>query len=102
MEKVVGTFLSWKNGEHSVTNDVILQYVDLPGLCKSATLDEIAKHDFVLTPGRYVGADEGEQDEAPFAETMQRLSKELAEQLEEGERLSSVIRQNLSELGYAQ
>ena len=55
-------------------------YRDIPGYCKSATLDEIAEHGYVLTPGRYVGAEEVEDDGVPFAEKMEGLTRELATQ----------------------
>ena len=50
------------------------EYADVPGFCKSATLEEIRKHGHVLTPGRYVGAAPQEDDGEPFAEKMVRLS----------------------------
>ncbi len=75
-------------------------YQDLPGFCKSASRAEIEKHGFVLTPGRYVGAAEVEDDGEPFAEKMERLSGELAEQFAEGARLEAEIKRNLGRLGY--
>jgi type I restriction enzyme M protein len=75
------------------------EYKDEPGFCKSATREEVAKHDWVLTPGRYVGAEEVEEDGEPFGEKMKRLVTTLERQFEEGERLQRVIRASLSELG---
>lgn len=66
----------------------------------TATLDDIRKHDHVLTPGRYVGAAAQEEDDEPFAEKMQRMTAELAEQFAEGQRLEGEIRKNLEGLGY--
>ena len=67
----------------------------MPGFCKSATLAEVAEHGYVLTPGRYVGAPEAEEDAEPFDEKMERLTAELAEQMAEGQRLDAEIRRNL-------
>lgn len=75
-------------------------YEDVPGFCKSATLAEIEKHGFVLTPGRYVGAAEVEGDGEPFEEKMQRLAAELAEQFAESRALEATIRENLEGVGY--
>ena len=61
---------------------------------------QIAKHDFVLTPGRYVGAAEQEKDGEPFAEKMARLTEQLKEQFEESDRLEAAIKRNLGGLGY--
>ena len=76
-------------------------YQDLPGFCKSATLDEIAKHGFVLTPGRYVGAEDIADDDEAFGEKMDRLTALLAEQLAEQAQLEQVVREKLGRLGYA-
>ncbi len=64
------------------------------------TLAEIAEHGHVLTPGRYVGAEELEDDVEAFAEKMQRLTKQLGEQMEKGAELDQLIRQKLGGLGY--
>ncbi|HCA6585658.1 TPA: N-6 DNA methylase [Pseudomonas aeruginosa] len=76
-------------------------FASTPGFAKSATLEEIAKHGHVLTPGRYVGAEEQENDAEPFAEKYPRLIAELEQQLAEGERLANVIRRRLSEVSDA-
>ena len=78
----------------------IFEYADIPGFCKSATLDAIRKHGHVLTPGRYVGAEAREDDGEPFGEKMQRLSAQLEVQFAEGTKLEQAIHQNLKELGY--
>lgn len=75
-------------------------YVDVPGFCKSATLDEIRSHDYVLTPGRYVGAADVEDDGEPFEEKMERLTMTLTEQFEQSNRLQSLISKNVERLGY--
>ena len=63
-------------------------------------MEEIAKHDHVLTPGRYVGAAEEEDDGEPFAEKMARLTAQLSEQFAESARLEEQIKENLAGLGY--
>jgi len=75
-------------------------YADEAGFCASATTAEIAAHDYVLTPGRYVGLPELEEDDEPFDDKMARLTAELAAQFAEGERLQAQIRANLRRLGY--
>lgn len=75
-------------------------YADIPGFCKSVTTDEIAAHDYVLTPGRYVGAEEVEDDGEPFGEKMTRLVAELRAQFDESAKLEKIISANLKGLGY--
>ncbi|MGD9675319.1 MAG: type I restriction-modification system subunit M [Candidatus Bipolaricaulia bacterium] len=75
-------------------------YRDIPGFCKSATLEEVRKHGYVLTPGRYVGAEAAADDDEPFDEKMQRLVAELREQQAEAAKLDAAIAANLKELGY--
>jgi type I restriction enzyme M protein len=75
-------------------------YEDKPGFCKAATLEEIKTNDFVLTPGRYVGAAEIEDDGVPFEEKMAKLSRTLYRQMEESDELDTEIRKNLEALGY--
>ena len=78
------------------------EYEDTPGFCKSAALDEIGSHDYVLTPGRYVGAKVQEDDGEPFEEKMARLSSEWREQQKEAKRLNEALASNLKELGYGE
>jgi type I restriction enzyme M protein len=78
------------------------EYRDIPGYCKSATLEDMRKHDFVLTPGRYVGAAALEDDGIPFETKMTEMSQTLYGQMEESLRLDEVIRKNLEGLGYGQ
>ncbi|MEW4528133.1 class I SAM-dependent DNA methyltransferase [Maioricimonas sp. JC845] len=92
--RIAGTYHAWR-GEPDAS-----EYEDVPGFCKSATLEEIEKHGFVLTPGRYVGAAEVEDDGEPFEEKMRRLTAELQECFAESERLQQQIRENLGGLGY--
>ena len=77
-------------------------YEDTPGFCKSATLEDIAKHGHVLTPGRYVGAEVLEDDGIPFTEKFPRLVAELEDHFAEGERLTAVIREQLGKVNHAQ
>lgn len=76
------------------------KYEDIPGFCKSATLEEIRAHGHVLTPGRYVGAEETKDDDEPFEGKMKRLTSKLEEQFTESTKLDVAIRSNLKELGY--
>lgn len=91
IRKVADTFHNWQQGEG---------YEDEPGFCKSVVLEEIRKHDFVLTPGRYVGAPPQEDDGEPFAYKMERLTGQLKNQFEESEELEKQIKENLAGLGY--
>ncbi len=75
-------------------------YRDIPGFCKSATLDEIRKHGHILTPGRYVGAERQEDDGEPFEVKMDRLTTQWREQQEEATRLDAAIAANLKLLGF--
>ena len=77
-------------------------YEDQPGYCKSATLEDIRKHDFVLTPGRYVGAADLEDDGIPFETKMTEMTQLLYQQMEESLKLDEVIRKNLEVLGYGE
>ena len=92
--KIAGTYHAWR-GEKGAG-----EYKDVPGFCKSATLDDIKTHGYVLTPGRYVGAAKVEDDGIPFEEKMSELSAKLYEQFEESERLEKTIKKNLEILGY--
>ena len=76
-------------------------YCDVPGFCKSATLDEIAKHDFVLTPGRYVGAEEEEEDAVSFELRFAQLNAELRNQMTQARQLDERIEENLNRLASA-
>ena len=75
-------------------------YEDIPGFCKSATLSEIAANDYVLTPGRYVGIAEEEEDGELFEEKMSELTATLKEQLRQAKELDQAILENLKGLGY--
>ncbi|MHB8743715.1 MAG: type I restriction-modification system subunit M [Sulfuricaulis sp.] len=118
LEKIVSTYHAWRGdydftrrrgerGEKRVEVESLLdsasprEYADIPGFCKSATTEEIATHGYVLTPGRYVGAEEIEDDGEPFEEKMARLVAELNGQFSESAKLEEAIRKNLKGLGHA-
>ena len=88
--KIAGTYHSWRNHDG--------RYEDLPGFARAVSLDEMKQHDFVLTPGRYVGTEEAEADDEPIGEKIARLKKELFAEFEEGRRLEEAIRERLGEL----
>ncbi len=92
IRRIADTFHAWQQGEG---------YEDVPGYCYSAPLDDVRKREHVLTPGRYVGAAEQEDDGEPFADKMQRLTAQLAEQFAESAKLEEEIKKNLAGLGYA-
>lgn len=92
--KIAGTYHAWRGDKDAGV------YADVPGFCKSATLEEIATHGHVLTPGRYVGAETVEDDGEPFAEKMQRFAATLREQQKEAAKLDAAIAANLKGLGY--
>lgn len=96
IEKVADLYHAWKTGAE--VNGIA--YEDQAGFCKSATLAEITKHDFVLTPGRYVGATEELDDGIPFGEKIAMLTAKLSEQFAESAKLEAEIKKNLAELGY--
>lgn len=103
LAKITDTYHAWQVAatERSQTDEgALTPYEDVPGFCKSATLEEIAKYDFVLTPGRYVGAEAQEDDGEPFPEKMARLTAQLKRQFEESDRLEVEIKKNLAGLGY--
>ena len=75
-------------------------YADVPGFCKSATIDEIRKHGHVLTPGRYVGAAPQPDDGVPFEDKMSRLAAQWRDQQAEAQRLDAAIEANLARLGF--
>ncbi len=76
------------------------KYDDVPGFCKSVSLDELRRHGHVLTPGRYVGAEQAQDDGEPFDKKMGRLTAQLKEQFAESAKLESAIRENLKKVGH--
>jgi type I restriction enzyme M protein len=102
--KIAGTYHAWRTSTSPLPHGGEGQgeggYRDIPGFCKSATLDDIRKHGHVLTPGRYVGAAEQEDDGEPFAEKMARLSAQWRAQRDEAAKLDAAIEANLRALGF--
>ena len=92
--RIADTYHVWRGEEDAG------EYADVPGFCKSASLDEIRKHSHVLTPGRFVGAEPQADDGEPFEDKMKRLTIQLAEQVTEGRRLDKLIQENLESLGF--
>jgi type I restriction enzyme M protein len=94
LDLISGIYHEWRNTGG--------KYEDKPGWWKSATIDEIKSHGYVLTPGRYVGAEEVEDEGVPFEEKMAELSATLYQQFDKADQLEAVIRKNLEMLGYGE
>ena len=94
LDRIVSTYHAWRGDKGGG------KYEDVAGFCKSAKHDEVSSHGHVLTPGRYVGAEEVEEDGEPFAEKMSRLVAELNGQFAESAKLEKAIKANLRGLGY--
>ncbi len=92
--KIAGTYHAWRGDKGAG------EYADVPGFCRAAKVEEVREHGFVLTPGRYVGAEAQEEDDEPFEERMKRLVAQLREQQAEGARLDAAIVSSLKGLGY--
>lgn len=90
IKKVAGAFDAFRKGELE----------EEKGFSAAATLEEIAKQDYILTPGRYVGIAEAEEDDEPFEEKMARLTSEISKCFEESNRLQEQIKKNLEAIGY--
>lgn len=90
IQKIAGVYHAWRNHDGG--------YEDVPGFVKAATLEEIVKHDFVLTPGRYVGVEEREADDEPIDEKIERLTKELFAEFDRGRELEEEVRRRLEAL----
>jgi type I restriction enzyme M protein len=92
IQRVADTFHAWQQG---------VGYEDVKGFCFSASLDDVRKHEHVLTPGRYVGAEDQVDDGEVFAHKMARLTAQLAGQFAESAKLEVEIKKSLAGLGYA-
>jgi type I restriction enzyme M protein len=92
IKKISGTYHAWrsKNGKYS----------DIAGFCKSAKHEEVKKHGYILTPGRYVGTEAQEEDSEAFDEKMKRLTADLAGQFKKSHELEAEIKKNLKGIGY--
>ena len=111
IRRIADTYHAWRAKRDGANGDTLqpLQeerslplYEDVPGFCKSASIDDIRQHGHVLTPGRYVGAEEIEDDGEPFEEKMKHLTAVLKEQMAESKKLEQVITGNLNRLGFRQ
>ncbi|MCM1385765.1 MAG: type I restriction-modification system subunit M [Bacillus sp. (in: Bacteria)] len=91
IQKIASTYQNWRQGR---------EYEDIQGFCKEASIEEIEKQDFILTPGRYVGIEEQEDDEEPFEEKMLRLTSELSGLFAQSHELETEIREKLGAIGY--
>ena len=99
--KIVNIYHAWRGDQRDAgPNAPAAKYEDIAGFCKSATAAEIAAHGHVLTPGRYVGAEEVEDDGDPFDEKMPRLVAELHVQFAESTKLEQAIKANLAIIGF--
>lgn len=92
IDRISTTYHEWRNIDG--------EYEDIKGFCKSIKLDEIKEHEYVLTPGRYVGLGDVEDDGIPFEEKMENMTAELAELFAKSRSLEEEIRKNLGGLGY--
>ena len=110
IERIVGTYRAWRDDDKAWRGEAEKAgatlpaepgsgYQDVAGFCRSATTEDIATHGYVLTPGRYVGAEEVEDNGEPFEEKMRRLVRELEGQFEESARLEQTIRRQLASVG---
>ena len=96
IKQVADTYHAWRGDPDSKT------YEDIPGFCKSATIEDIRGQNHILTPGRYVGVAELDEDEEPFEEKMDRLTAALKKQMEKSDKLNKVIWENLKDIGYGE
>ncbi|MEI6226940.1 MAG: N-6 DNA methylase, partial [Deltaproteobacteria bacterium] len=90
--KIAGAYHAWRGDKDAG------KYADVAGFCKSATLDEVRGHGHILTPGRYVGAEDIVDDGEPFEERFPKLVAKLEEQFAESKRLEAAIRAGLAGL----
>ncbi len=97
IKKISDTYHSWR-GE--LIDNKKIEYQDIKGFCKSVKLEDVEKQGFVLTPGRYVGVKDQEEDTEPFDDKMKRLTKDLSDQFNKSKDLEQQIKNNLKGLGY--
>ncbi len=103
ISRIADTYHAWRGDKTSLTSQQSsLNYSDIPGFCKSAITDDIAQHGYVLTPGRYVGAEEVEDEGELFDQRVTRLVNELNAQFAESAQLEQKIKGNLVRLGYVE
>jgi hypothetical protein len=88
--KIATTYHTWREGKH---------YSDVPGFCKASTLGQIRVHSHVLTPGRYVGAEDVDDDDVPFMERFAALKAKLEQQFAQAEELTTTVKARLARVG---
>jgi type I restriction enzyme M protein len=93
IKKVTDAFHTWRGTSEEV-------YEDVQGFCKACTLEEVRNNEYILTPGRYVGLEDAEEDSEPFEEKMTRLTTELSEQFAKSKELEEQLRRVLGGIGY--
>lgn len=91
IQKIAGTYQNWRQGK---------EYADIQGFCKEASLTEIGEQDYILTPGRYVGIEQQEDNGESFEEKMQRLTSELSGLFVQSIEIQDEIRKKLGAIGY--
>jgi type I restriction enzyme M protein len=96
VKKISETYHAWRGEQKDK------KYQDIPGFCRSTSLEELRKHNWILTPGRFVGTEEVEGDEELFEAKMKELASQLSKQVHEGKRLDEEIIRNLEHLGYGE
>jgi type I restriction enzyme M protein len=92
IQRICDTYHNWRDGKQD--------YEDIQGFCKSAEMDQIREHEYILTPGRYVGIEAEEEDDEPFDDKMTRLTGELAEMFVKSHELEEEIKKRLGGIGY--
>ena len=95
IKQIANTYHAWR-GENYLD-----KYNDIRGFCKSATIEEVRQHDYMLTPGRYVGVELQREDDEVFQEKMSRLSSQWFEHSRETKEIDRLISSNLEILGFA-
>lgn len=95
IKQIANTYHAWR-GENYLD-----EYNDIPGFCKSATIEEVSQYDYKLTPGRYVGVETQKEDDEVFEDKMSRLSSQWFQYSREAEKIDQLILSNLEALGFA-
>jgi type I restriction enzyme M protein len=94
--KISDTYHNWRTSTNSATNE----YKDIAGFCKSATIEDVRKNNYILTPGRYIDFKEAVEDSEAFADKMQTLTAVLSAQMQKAGALDEAIKVNLLKIGF--
>lgn len=94
IQKIAGTYHNWRSEEYGT------RYKDIAGFCKASNVEEIEKNGFILTPGRYVGVEEQEDDGVSFEEKMTKFTADLSVQFKQSDELEARIKANLAKIGF--